>query len=63
MYGFVQYPEDAEISDAAKDLLEKLLQQMPEDRLDYEKIKQHRFFEGTNWEDVKQNGYNNFTQK
>ncbi|XP_065361334.1 ribosomal protein S6 kinase delta-1 [Calliphora vicina] len=63
LYGFVQYPENAEISDAAKDLLEKLLQQMPEDRLDYEKIKQHRYFEGTNWEEVKHNGYNNFTQK
>ncbi|KAI8129528.1 hypothetical protein FF38_13560 [Lucilia cuprina] len=63
LYGFVQYPENAEITDAAKDLLEKLLQQAPEERLDYEKIKKHRYFEGTNWEEVKQNGYNNFTQK
>ncbi|TMW48619.1 hypothetical protein DOY81_006284 [Sarcophaga bullata] len=63
LYGFVQYPENVELSDAAKDLLERLLQQSPAERLDYEQIKQHRFFEGTNWEEVKQNGYNNSNQK
>lgn len=40
-----------------RDLLEKLLQQEPEDRFDYEHIKQHKFFEGTNWDEIKQEGF------
>lgn len=57
LYGFVQYPENIEIPEVMRDLLEKLLQQEPEDRFDYEHIKQHKFFESTNWDDIKQEGF------
>uniref|UniRef100_W8BHY1 Ribosomal protein S6 kinase-like 1 n=1 Tax=Ceratitis capitata TaxID=7213 RepID=W8BHY1_CERCA len=52
LYGFLQYPENFEISECAKDLLEKLLQQKPEERADYDVIQKHTFFSGTNWESL-----------
>ncbi|XP_073825270.1 ribosomal protein S6 kinase-like 1 [Musca autumnalis] len=58
LYGFVQYPENIEIPQVMRSLLEKLLQQEPEERLDYERIKQHEYFAGTNWEEIKQQGFN-----
>ncbi|XP_054741709.1 ribosomal protein S6 kinase delta-1 isoform X1 [Anastrepha obliqua] len=53
LYGFVQYPENLEISECARDLLEKLLQQVPEERADFEQIQAHEFFVGTDWEAVR----------
>ncbi|XP_067648528.1 ribosomal protein S6 kinase-like 1 [Eurosta solidaginis] len=61
LYGFVQYPENVEISAGARDLLEKLLQQLPEERADYEQIQAHAFFTGTDWELVRTNGVNCYT--
>ncbi|XP_058978560.1 ribosomal protein S6 kinase delta-1-like [Musca domestica] len=58
LYGFVQYPENVEIPKVKRNLLERLLQQEPEERLDYERIKQHEYFADTNWEEVKQQGFN-----
>lgn len=58
LYGAVQFPEGLEISDNAKDLLENLLQQAPEDRLDYEQIQKHSFFNSINWDEMKKLGYN-----
>ncbi|XP_061387637.1 ribosomal protein S6 kinase delta-1 [Musca vetustissima] len=58
LYGFVQYPENIEIPKVMRNLLEKLLQQEPEERLDYERIKQHEYFEDTNWEEIRQEGFN-----
>uniref|UniRef100_A0A1A9X222 Protein kinase domain-containing protein n=1 Tax=Glossina brevipalpis TaxID=37001 RepID=A0A1A9X222_9MUSC len=52
MYSSVQYPENMELSEPAQDLLEKLLEKIPEERIDYEQIKMHEFFEGTNWQEM-----------
>ncbi|ALC47875.1 CG7156 [Drosophila busckii] len=53
LYGCVQYPSHAmEISDNARDLLEQLLQLAPEQRLDYEQLQTHAFFEGIDWQQV-----------
>ncbi|XP_037950261.1 ribosomal protein S6 kinase delta-1 [Teleopsis dalmanni] len=59
LYYFVQYPHGIDLSEHAKDLLNKLLQRNPEDRYDYQQIQVHSFFNGTNWEEVKINGLNN----
>ncbi|KAL9872191.1 ribosomal protein S6 kinase-like 1 isoform 1-T1 [Glossina fuscipes fuscipes] len=52
MYSSIQYPENVEVSESAQDLLEKLLDKTPEERIDYEQIKNHKFFEGTNWQEM-----------
>uniref|UniRef100_A0A1B0GED2 Protein kinase domain-containing protein n=1 Tax=Glossina morsitans morsitans TaxID=37546 RepID=A0A1B0GED2_GLOMM len=52
MYNSIQYPENVELSESAQDLLEKLLDKIPEERIDYEQIKNHKFFEGTNWQEM-----------
>lgn len=54
----MQYPENVEIPKVKRNLLERLLQQEPEERLDYERIKQHEYFADTNWEEIKQQGFN-----
>ncbi|XP_068156838.1 ribosomal protein S6 kinase-like 1 [Drosophila tropicalis] len=57
LYSCVQYPaESFDISDNAKDLLEQLLQLQPEQRLDYDQIMMHTFFEGLDWLDVLAHG-------
>ncbi|XP_017483329.1 PREDICTED: ribosomal protein S6 kinase-like 1 [Rhagoletis zephyria] len=57
LYGCVQYPDNIEISECARDLLEKLLQQSPEERADFEQIQAHNFFVGTNWKAVTDAGF------
>ncbi|XP_030374766.1 ribosomal protein S6 kinase delta-1 [Scaptodrosophila lebanonensis] len=59
-YGCVQYPDTVDISDSARDLLDKLLQVAPEQRLDYEQLQSHEFFDGINWQDVQQRGCSGF---
>lgn len=56
LYGCVQYPEEVNLSPSAYDLINKLLQPNPEERLDYLDIRNHAFFEGTNWDDVLMEG-------
>ncbi|XP_050341382.1 ribosomal protein S6 kinase delta-1 [Bactrocera neohumeralis] len=58
LYGFVQYPENIEISECAKDLIETLLQQTPEHRAGYEQIQNHAFFIGTDWQTLQRNDLN-----
>ncbi|XP_054088041.1 ribosomal protein S6 kinase delta-1 isoform X1 [Zeugodacus cucurbitae] len=58
LYGFVQYPENIDVSECAKDLIEMLLQQTPENRADYDQIQKHEFFIGTDWEIVQRSGLN-----
>ena len=39
-------------SPAAADLLRGLLQRYPDDRMDLQQVKEHRFFANINWESV-----------
>ncbi|EDW15320.1 ribosomal protein S6 kinase delta-1 [Drosophila mojavensis] len=57
LYGCVQYPSDVvDISDNARNLLEQLIQLSPEQRLDYEQLQAHPFFEGVDWQTVLDQG-------
>ncbi|XP_055639063.1 ribosomal protein S6 kinase delta-1 [Toxorhynchites rutilus septentrionalis] len=55
-YHEVQYPEDAQVSDEAKELLDGLLQPLPENRIDFKWIIARPFFHTIDWSDVKQRG-------
>jgi len=56
LYSSVQFPEETEISEAARDLLENLIQHDPDDRPDYEQLKRHDFFKGIKWNELETNG-------
>ncbi|XP_055907064.1 ribosomal protein S6 kinase delta-1 [Eupeodes corollae] len=57
LYSSIQYPH-VEISEEAVDLLEGLLQITPVLRFDFDKICEHSFFKGTNWEELAHIGIN-----
>jgi len=55
LVGHVEFPEEVEISDAAKDLILRWLTYDPNARLGsrgVEEIKQHPFFEGIDWNEL-----------
>ncbi|KAH8276253.1 hypothetical protein KR026_008271 [Drosophila bipectinata] len=57
LYGCVQYPGDSlDISENARNLLEKLLEIKPELRLDYDQLQAHPFFKGIDWQAVLKQG-------
>ncbi|XP_062558731.1 ribosomal protein S6 kinase delta-1 [Armigeres subalbatus] len=55
-YHDIQYPEGAEISDDARELLEGLLQPLPENRFDFKEIIANAFFHTIDWSEVKRRG-------
>mmetsp|Transcript_23439 Transcript_23439/g.58647 ORF Transcript_23439/g.58647 Transcript_23439/m.58647 type:complete len:1390 (+) Transcript_23439:321-4490(+) len=51
--GVIDWPDDVEVSDEAKDLVHAMLQVDPEQRLGYrgaEELKQHHWFKGVDWQ-------------
>ena len=56
LYNELRFPKDSNISETAKDLLRLLLKKNPDERLGasngFDEIKQHKFFEGINFEDI-----------
>jgi serine/threonine protein kinase len=58
----VRFPKTVEVSDEAKDLIIKLLEKKPSNRLgggtrDSEEIKEHKWFKGIVWEKVMNKQY------
>ncbi|XP_053694993.1 ribosomal protein S6 kinase delta-1 [Sabethes cyaneus] len=56
-YHEIQYPEDVDVSEEAKELLDGLLQPLPEHRFDFKEIIASAFFHSIDWSDVKQAGH------
>ncbi|XP_058449637.1 ribosomal protein S6 kinase delta-1 isoform X2 [Malaya genurostris] len=56
-YHEIQYPEGVNISDEAKELLDGLLQSLPEHRSDFKEIIACSFFHTIDWSDVKRLGH------
>ncbi|XP_058824997.1 ribosomal protein S6 kinase delta-1 [Topomyia yanbarensis] len=56
-YHEIQYPEGVSISDEAKELLDGLLQPLPENRFDFKEIIACSFFHSIDWSDVKKLGH------
>ncbi|XP_055698366.1 ribosomal protein S6 kinase delta-1 isoform X2 [Phlebotomus papatasi] len=56
-YYEVQYPEEVEISDEARALLDGLLQVNPSVRFGIDEIQTHAFFRDTDWENIKSLGH------
>ena len=58
IYENLKFPEDIEVDEVAKDLIQKLLTFNPSERLgsneDANDIKNHKFFEGINWDEYSQ---------
>jgi serine/threonine protein kinase len=48
----VTWPTDLVVSDEAKDFVSKLFQRDPEKRLEIKQIKNHKFFESIDWENL-----------
>lgn len=51
-YNDILYPEEADIPEDGKDLLRNLIEKNVVERFDVKQIKNHKFFENTNWEDL-----------
>ncbi|CAG8437191.1 10667_t:CDS:10 [Ambispora gerdemannii] len=49
----IQWPEEGTLSDNARDLISKLLTREPEKRLTGSELKAHPFFDGINWENIR----------
>lgn len=52
-YNDVLYPEDVEVPEDGKDLLRNLIEKSVVERFDVKQIKNHKFFENTIWEDLR----------
>lgn len=48
----MKYPNDLEVSDALRDLIDGLITGM-DSRLTYDRIKRHRFFNGVDWKNIR----------
>lgn len=55
-YQDVQYPDAVDISDEARQLLDGLLQPLPENRFDFKEIIASAFFHTIDWSEVKRRG-------
>ncbi|EAT40051.1 AAEL008189-PA [Aedes aegypti] len=55
-YHDIQFPEGVDISDEARELLEGLLQPLPENRFDFKEIIASAFFHTIDWSEVKRRG-------
>ncbi|XP_055613343.1 ribosomal protein S6 kinase delta-1 [Uranotaenia lowii] len=55
-YHEIQFPEGVVISEEAKDLLEGLLQPLPENRFDFKEVIASSFFHTIDWSEVKRRG-------
>ncbi|XP_065088673.1 ribosomal protein S6 kinase delta-1-like [Ochlerotatus camptorhynchus] len=56
-YHDIQYPEGVDISGEARELLEGLLQPLPENRFEFKEIIANAFFHAIDWSEVKQRGH------
>lgn len=57
-YNEIQYPASNVISEEAKDLLHRLIMANADERLTFEDIKQHKFFEGVDFDEIAKIGLN-----
>lgn len=53
----VQYPASSVISDEAKKILDNLILGKPDERMTFEDLKQHKFFDGVDFDEIEKNGF------